>query len=223
METLIYYLYRITNKINGKIYIGIHKTSDIDDGYFGSGVYINRAITKYGIENFEKDILEFFEDEETMYKREAEIVNEAFVLRKDTYNIREGGFGTFNHINRTGKNLYGLNGKSGHGLENLVTFDITSKKLKDEGRWDDFIENVSKGVKKHFTENGHPWVGRSHKEESKKKIGEANSKIQKGEGNSQYGTCWMHSLEEQKNIKIKKEEIDNYLSMGYTKGRKMKF
>lgn len=39
-----FYLYKITNNINSKVYVGIHQTTNIDDGYFGSGLNINRAI-----------------------------------------------------------------------------------------------------------------------------------------------------------------------------------
>ena len=44
---------------------------------------------------------------------------------------------------------------------------------------------------------------------------------QKGEKNSQYGTCWIHNNNE--SIKIKKEELEKYISSGWIKGRKIKY
>jgi dissimilatory sulfite reductase (desulfoviridin) alpha/beta subunit len=90
---MFYYLYQITNNLNGKIYVGVHKTKDMNDGYMGSGKIIRSAITKHGISNFSKVILETFENAEAMYAREKEVVNEEFLLREDTYNIRRGGTG----------------------------------------------------------------------------------------------------------------------------------
>ena len=52
-----HYLYKITNTTNGKIYLGIHSTDNLDDGYFGSGTAFKKAITKYGKDNFIKDVL----------------------------------------------------------------------------------------------------------------------------------------------------------------------
>ena len=52
-----YIVYKITNQINGKFYIGVHATSDVNDGYMGSGKYLKRAQNKHGIENFTKEIL----------------------------------------------------------------------------------------------------------------------------------------------------------------------
>lgn len=88
-----YLIYKITNKKNGKIYVGAHATNDINDSYMGSGVNVVKAIKKHGIENFDKEILHVFITSEEMYQKEAEIVDEAFVMRTDTYNVALGGRG----------------------------------------------------------------------------------------------------------------------------------
>ena len=88
-----YLIYKITNNLNGKFYIGKHKTENIDDGYMGSGKLIKQAIKKYGIENFTKEILYDVDDEELMDFVEELMVDEAFVARPDTYNLAPGGQG----------------------------------------------------------------------------------------------------------------------------------
>lgn len=88
-----YTIYQITNKLNGKIYIGKHQTENIDDGYFGSGVALKEAIKKYGKEFFEKEILFVFNTEQEMNAKERELITEDFVKRKDTYNLGVGGEG----------------------------------------------------------------------------------------------------------------------------------
>lgn len=55
-EEYIHYLYEIKNKNNGNIYIGIHSTLDIDDGYMGSGSEITAAVKKYGPDSFTKKL-----------------------------------------------------------------------------------------------------------------------------------------------------------------------
>lgn len=59
---MFYYLYEIKNLINNKIYVGVHKTNDLNDGYMGSGKVIKRAMEKHGTENFTKVILEQFDN-----------------------------------------------------------------------------------------------------------------------------------------------------------------
>jgi len=90
---MFYIIYQITNKINNKVYIGKHATTNLDDGYLGSGQYLKRAVKKYGTENFKKSILFVFDNETSMNEKEKELVNMEFVLRDDTYNLVMGGSG----------------------------------------------------------------------------------------------------------------------------------
>ena len=53
---MIHYTYLITNTINGKIYIGVHSTNDINDGYMGSSIPLNNDMQKFGKEYFTKQI-----------------------------------------------------------------------------------------------------------------------------------------------------------------------
>lgn len=96
---MFYTIYKITNQIDGKFYIGSHKTRDLNDSYMGSGKYLKRAIEKYGIDNFKREILFVFSNQDEMYAKEAEIVNEDFLVTENTYNLKIGGFGGWDHIN----------------------------------------------------------------------------------------------------------------------------
>lgn len=98
---MFFYVYQITNLINGKIYVGKHKSSKHPNvnGYYGSGKQISAAIKKYGINNFIKEVLYYCSSKEEMAAKEAEVVTEEFVKRKDTYNMHKGGLGGFEHIN----------------------------------------------------------------------------------------------------------------------------
>lgn len=91
MNKLHYVIYKITNLLNGMIYIGQHTTTNIDDDYMGSGKYIVRAIKKHGVENFKKEILFECSSQEELNAKERELVNDEFVKREDTYNLVMGG------------------------------------------------------------------------------------------------------------------------------------
>lgn len=94
-----YFLYKTTNLINGKIYFGVHTTANINDGYLGSGTQLIRAITKYGKENFHREIIAFFNSIEEAYECESQVVTKEFVKEDTNYNIKPGGIGGFFHIN----------------------------------------------------------------------------------------------------------------------------
>lgn len=97
-------VYCTTCLVNGKIYIGVHKTEnpDIFDGYYGNGLEkgwgiknpenaFQRAIKKYGYSNFRRSILYVFDNEDDAYNKEAEIVTLDFIKRRDNYNTALGG------------------------------------------------------------------------------------------------------------------------------------
>ena len=86
-----YYVYQITNWYNGKIYIGVHGSNNLNDCYFGSGVSIQRGIKKYGKEYFTKEIISFHETFQDALDIEAALVNEEFVKDSMTYNLKTGG------------------------------------------------------------------------------------------------------------------------------------
>jgi len=83
---MFYYIYKITNTHTNKFYIGSHKTQDLNDGYFGSGIYLRRSITKYGINAFTKEYIEFCQTEEELRFRETEILKT--IKNDDTYNLK---------------------------------------------------------------------------------------------------------------------------------------
>jgi hypothetical protein len=88
---MIYLLYKTTNLINGKTYIGIHQTKNINDGYLGSGLYFLRAVKKYGKENFKREILEFCSSFDELLEKEKIYVDENWIKDKSNYNIKTGG------------------------------------------------------------------------------------------------------------------------------------
>jgi hypothetical protein len=92
-------IYKTTNKVNGKIYIGAHMTKNIEDDYLGSGKYLIRAINKYGVENFYKEIIAICETSKDMYDLEAKLVCSDFIKETSNYNMKIGGFGGWNYVN----------------------------------------------------------------------------------------------------------------------------
>ena len=88
-----FFTYRTTNNINGKYYLGVHSTSNLDDGYLGSGTIITEAFSKYGKENFTREILQFYSSSEEAYKAETELITEEDLRNPNCYNITTGGRG----------------------------------------------------------------------------------------------------------------------------------
>ena len=86
-------VYLTTNLVNKKIYIGKQSTWNLNDGYLGSGKRLHLAISKYGKENFSRQILYYCLSKEHAAETERLIVDQWFISRKDTYNLQLGGHG----------------------------------------------------------------------------------------------------------------------------------
>jgi hypothetical protein len=220
---LHYTIYKITNLINGKIYIGKHQTKNIDDGYMGSGNCIKAAILKYGIDNFSKEILSYHDTEESMNLTESLLVNKDFINRNDTYNLVIGGGGSFSYINENKLNLYGMNGDYNHGGKNLIPFNIVKQRWAERGELDLFYKKMSMSIKELY-KNGYvnPFFGKTHSAETKEKQKNTFNNInhQQGSKNSQYGTKWIHNKELKQCKKVPKDAI---LDTGWEIGRVIKW
>lgn len=92
---MFYYLYRVTNMVNNRVYVGVRRSSVSPelDPYMGSGKVLKHAQKKYGMDSFRKEILEIFDTMTAAYKREAEIVTEEFIKDPLVYNLVPGGKG----------------------------------------------------------------------------------------------------------------------------------
>src|SRR5271168_1372693 len=93
-------LYRTTNILNSRFYIGMHSTKNPEDGYLGSGKRLKYEIQKYGRENFKKEILEELPTRTSLENREAEIVNEKLLADPLCLNLKNGGEGGWEEVNK---------------------------------------------------------------------------------------------------------------------------
>lgn len=88
------YIYKTTNLINGKIYVGKHAVPEFDTSYMGSGKTLIKAFKKYGKENFDCILLEAVDTEDELNSREKFWIAELNARDKKVgYNINEGGEG----------------------------------------------------------------------------------------------------------------------------------
>lgn len=200
MERPIFYtIYKITNKTDGKYYIGKHQTDNIDDGYFGSGKLIKRAVTKHGKDQFIKEILFVFDNEADMNSKEAELV----VVSEDTYNLCDGGKGGFSYINTQPRTWIGR--KHSESTRNKMKIARQKRVYTDEDR-----KKISEGCK----DRPSNFLGKNHTEDTLRQMSEKRRGTGIGERNSQSGSRWI--TDGQLNKKLPKNDP---LPKGWNYGR----
>ena len=177
----MHYVYKTTNKENGKYYVGVHKSENIqNDSYLGSGYILAKAIEKYGKESFTREILFEFETPEEAFEKEREIVNEEFVKNDQTYNIALGGHGGKlteinpffgkHHSEETKEILRQKSTGRIHSEESREKISNSMLEYYDslsEEEWEELSKNVS-------GENN-PFFGKTHSDETKEYLKTINT------------------------------------------------
>lgn len=88
------FIYLTQNTLNGHSYVGFHATDNINDGYMGSGILLNKKIKEYGKDKFKVKILEHIEFKD-WDKKEAQWIQKLNTLVPNGYNLSAGGDGGF--------------------------------------------------------------------------------------------------------------------------------
>jgi hypothetical protein len=182
-------------------------TKDLDDGYMGSGKLIRHAIKKHGKENFKKEILHIFDNEEAMNAKEAELV----VVSEETYNLCDGGEGGWSYVNKLEKMRH-------IRLQNLqiIEKEVLVQNGKNTGlKYTKKTHSEGKLKHTYFGQNA-PHMMLVQKRLSAPEVKEkrkntmAANNHQKGEKNSQYGTMWITNGEINMKISKNKQVPENY-------------
>ena len=222
---MFYTIYKTTNLINNKFYIGKHQTTNLDDGYLGSGKLLNHAIKKYGVENFVKEILHIFDNEKDMNHAEKDLV----VLSEQSYNLVEGGQGGFGYINRNRLNGFCnkevarkgrqitnkiLEEKYGNNWKFIIAEKAShagTKAYKEKFETDpEFREKISSSSKKASTAA----LGATSREKRKQTFTE--NQHQQGCKNSNFGKIWISNISLKESKTLLKTDI---IPDGWVKGR----
>jgi len=187
-EKQYHFIYKTTNQINGKFYVGMHSTDNLNDGYIGSGYKLRRSINKHGKENFKLEILEYLPNRSSLKVREKELVNEDLLKDPLCMNLVFGGNGGFISVDGYKKGA--------KKMLDIIWNDDDFRKRKSE--WKSKQNKILwETGKLKYKDN---WTGKTHSKETKKKIGQANKIKQSGSANSQFGTCWITNGTENKKI-----------------------
>lgn len=208
-EKTIHYLYKTTCLITERYYIGMHSTSNLNDGYMGSGKRLRYSMRKHGIDNHRKEILEFFDSRELLIEAEKKAITPEMILCKNCMNLKSGGEGGFISEEQQRYRSECAGKAFSERLKNDLIFAEKFSKLQSEK----MKKRHEEAKIKYDT-----FTGRQHSEETKKLMSESAKGRTKGEDNSQYGTCWI--TKDGLNKKIKKENFDIWFNDGWVKGRK---
>lgn len=184
---MVFKIYKVTNLLNNKIYIG--QTHYDNPKYFGSGTLINKAIEKYGIENFIKEYIDEAKDQNELDEKEMYWIKTLESQNREIgYNIADGGWNYFTMTDEIKKKIsISLKGKYvgenafRHGIkltpEHIEILRKHNKGKKYSSEFGEAISKRMKGVKR--SDETRKKMSASHtgkvlSEDTRKKISERN-------------------------------------------------
>lgn len=207
-EKSIHYIYKTICNVTGRWYVGMHSTSNENDGYMGSGKRLRYSIRKYGVEQHTKEIIEYCNSREELVLREMDIVTNELISDELCMNLKCGGTG-------------GISSEEHH----IKMREGASKSVKEKWKCPEYKKKInSLALERLFIAHKEgkikydTFTGKNHSEETKKLMSQQRKGIGQGEANSQYGTCWI--TKDGLNKKIKKEDFEQWFEEGWLKGRK---
>lgn len=218
------YIYKTTNMINGKFYFGKSElNSDENKEYLGSGILLKKAIKKYGVENFKKEIIEDnINCIVQLNELEKYYISNNF--NNDCYNLAEGGEGgnlikyyALEKLKQFKENMSKLTSGENNPFYGKTHSDISKNKISKSklgfSHSDEFKRNCSKRMIGNTINND-----RKHTEETKLKHSINNY----DEGNPMFGkhhsketlNLISYKIKESKMIKFKCEHCGKEVDKG---------
>lgn len=187
---MIYYiLYKTTNLLNNKFYVGIHQSSSLNDTYLGSGFLITKAIKKYGRKAFTRDIICLFNSIEELRAAEEALVSEDFLskYRELTYNLSlGGGFGS-EEINGLSFKNHKHSQTAKHKISSARQGSTASPETKSKMSANNWSKRNPEAQRLHAIKAGSKLKTKT--EEHKQKISEAVKRSWVGDGGFEQVVC----------------------------------
>lgn len=234
-----HFIYKTLNLLNGKYYIGMHSTNNLNDGYIGSGTYLKRSIKKYGKDNFKFEILSFHLNRKELVEAEKKYITEAVMKDWLCMNLRSGGGGSPESF------VFPDGAKKRISIESSKSY----RERVGEKRAEIWSNRISKSLIKYYKKNGvsddiRKKLSESHKGQAAWNRGKqtglipwnkgvVGSMVNKGCGVKKGNKAWNKGIVNQRiwifnehtreTKQINPMELGNFLLVGWKKGRKIRW
>lgn len=213
------YVYLTTNKVNGKKYIGQHKSSTYDKNYIGSGIVFKKAVDLYQKHNFSIEVLCECDSKDELDNMEIYYISKFDAVNsKDFYNVSSGGY---HKGNRGLVAMYNIDTDeiilSPKGLihsNEELGFSLGSRPRSDESK--ERYRNSKKDLTP-MTDGTKTIYAKKQDIDSMIEVGFRVGRIPTRPNQKEEGRKWMNK--DGKSIMVKEDEIEKYISDGYSFGR----